>query len=377
MSTSLAFSQYFGNILSKEELLHLEKIGRERVFHENDTIIAEGDPSNSFFLIEKGEVEVVKEEYLKGQKLEVHLATLGEGELFGEIAFVEGIPRTATVKAKKPTVLYEVEKEPFMENPSLFSLHQKVLKHIFSKSVHKLRGLNEQYVSHLRQSVDQLKDQKAFGVFTLINVLSFCVILILQFLFKDVTFDPKGEILTTVKLFCILGLFFFYVTQYRYPTKEIGLTLEKWPKMLMLGFGASLIPLLIIFVYYRISTGLSFVELFDQLLNFPYSFIFMIFYFFHSFGQEFFMRGVIQYSLRRFLRDEHGIWTVLFTTTFFVSGHAHHSLATLLIMGVGNIYLGVMYLRRNNLIYITMIHYMVGIVTLGLGENITLGRGIN
>src|SRR5262249_21616727 len=51
-----------------------------------------------FFLIDSGEAEVSS----KG----VHLATLGPGEPFGEIALIDGGPRSATITATTDLVCY-------------------------------------------------------------------------------------------------------------------------------------------------------------------------------------------------------------------------------------------------------------------------------
>jgi CRP-like cAMP-binding protein len=58
----------------------------------------EGTGAAAFFLIEAGEATVTG----KG----VHLATLGPGQCFGEIALIDGGPRTATVTAATDMVCY-------------------------------------------------------------------------------------------------------------------------------------------------------------------------------------------------------------------------------------------------------------------------------
>ena len=76
-------------------------------YNERDTIIREGDPGDKFYLIRHGTVEVIA-----GADAEV-VATLGEGDFFGEAALLTGEPRNASVVAKDEVVLYSLDKENF------------------------------------------------------------------------------------------------------------------------------------------------------------------------------------------------------------------------------------------------------------------------
>ena len=70
-------------------------------------IVRQGDPGDRFYVIESGEVTVSK----NGRQV----ATLEQGDFFGEIALLKEIPRTATVTARKDTLLYALERDDFLE----------------------------------------------------------------------------------------------------------------------------------------------------------------------------------------------------------------------------------------------------------------------
>jgi CRP-like cAMP-binding protein len=71
----------------------------------------EGSGGAAFFLIDSGEATVSS----KG----VHLATLGPGAYFGEVALIDGGPRSATVTAATDLVCYGItfwEFRPLIES---------------------------------------------------------------------------------------------------------------------------------------------------------------------------------------------------------------------------------------------------------------------
>ncbi|PIQ98151.1 MAG: ABC transporter ATP-binding protein [Nitrospinae bacterium CG11_big_fil_rev_8_21_14_0_20_56_8] len=72
-------------------------------------VIRQGDPGDKFYLIRKGITDVVVRSGAETKKV----ATLGEGNFFGEAALLTGEPRNASVLAKEETVLYSLDKENF------------------------------------------------------------------------------------------------------------------------------------------------------------------------------------------------------------------------------------------------------------------------
>jgi CRP-like cAMP-binding protein len=98
---------------------------REQVARRADTIdlpagrhlVDEGRLPHEFFVILDGEVEVTHEG--------AHLATLGRGDFFGEIALIEHGRRTASVVTTSPTTLAVMSPQGFeavrRENPSVAS----------------------------------------------------------------------------------------------------------------------------------------------------------------------------------------------------------------------------------------------------------------
>ncbi|WP_257451096.1 cyclic nucleotide-binding domain-containing protein [Archangium lipolyticum] len=79
-----------------------------KVFAPGDTIVTEGEPGNSLFAIVEGRADVVRQ--LEGGKRR-KVASLGEGDFFGEMALLSAGPRLASVVAAERTVALELTRE--------------------------------------------------------------------------------------------------------------------------------------------------------------------------------------------------------------------------------------------------------------------------
>ena len=75
-------------------------------------IVEQNDSDKSVYLIANGSVKVYTT-LLSGER--VDLATLGSGDFFGEISFLTGKPRTATVETAEDSVILEVTEEKLRE----------------------------------------------------------------------------------------------------------------------------------------------------------------------------------------------------------------------------------------------------------------------
>lgn len=69
-------------------------------------VINEGDPGDAYYLVADGVLQVSRQ----GR----HLTSVSRGDGFGEIALIREVPRQATVTAATDSLLYSLEKEPFV-----------------------------------------------------------------------------------------------------------------------------------------------------------------------------------------------------------------------------------------------------------------------
>jgi hypothetical protein len=100
----LVATPFFGG-LSDASLDLLVSMLVERRFDAGATVVAEGEPGRSMFIVHSGELVVSK---LGDAGCSIRMAGLEPGDFFGEMTLIEMQNRSATVVAESPTVLYEL-----------------------------------------------------------------------------------------------------------------------------------------------------------------------------------------------------------------------------------------------------------------------------
>ncbi len=78
-------------------------------FAAGEFVFREGDGGDVMFIVQQGEVEILKEAHGR----EVRLALLEEGDFFGEMALLEGVPRTASARAVTDCLLLRIDGSTF------------------------------------------------------------------------------------------------------------------------------------------------------------------------------------------------------------------------------------------------------------------------
>lgn len=96
--------------LSSAELADLHRIATRRSFATDNTVFFEGDPSDSLHVILSGSAKVYTTSHDGQQRI---LKILGKGEIFGELAMLDGHPRSATVTCTSPTEMLTITRTDF------------------------------------------------------------------------------------------------------------------------------------------------------------------------------------------------------------------------------------------------------------------------
>jgi CRP-like cAMP-binding protein len=103
---------------------------RARDVKKDDLIIKEGVPADGLYVVLSGEVEV--------RKGKTRLATLREGEVFGEMSLLQKSPATASVSAVKRTSLLRLPREAFDQ---IILTHPQVLQLVSELSESRARQI--------------------------------------------------------------------------------------------------------------------------------------------------------------------------------------------------------------------------------------------
>ena len=98
--------------LDKDDLRRLAGIARETTLAVNETLFDQGDESDGLYIVESGIIRI----YLTADDTrEATINLLEDGEVIGEMALLDGLPRSAGAAALTDTRLIFIPREPFME----------------------------------------------------------------------------------------------------------------------------------------------------------------------------------------------------------------------------------------------------------------------
>ncbi len=113
----------------------------ERPFAQGDIIFRQGDPGRVLYLVKSGQVRI----FINGlDGTETSVILLGRpGNIFGELAIIDGLPRSATAVSMEATVLLTINREAFrdhMRQNPLLALN--FMQELSSKVRHNTRNID-------------------------------------------------------------------------------------------------------------------------------------------------------------------------------------------------------------------------------------------
>jgi signal transduction histidine kinase len=120
------------------------KVVRKRA---GDVIFREGDPGDVLYLVGEGAVKISKSG--RGGQQET-LGLIEPGNFFGEMALLDGQPRSAMATATEPTLLGTVSEEIFQQILEIAPsrLHMNFLRSVSQR----LRGVNSHFITEVMRS---------------------------------------------------------------------------------------------------------------------------------------------------------------------------------------------------------------------------------
>ncbi len=126
------------------------RLWKKRLFREGETIFHEDDLGNSAFLVEYGAIEVAK--IVDGER--VGLATLRQGEMFGEMALIDDSPRMASARALEDSSVVVIPRAVFDNKLGASDGFVNGLVHLLAAN---LRNVHQSYARRARSVDDTLE----------------------------------------------------------------------------------------------------------------------------------------------------------------------------------------------------------------------------
>jgi CRP-like cAMP-binding protein len=114
--------------LTKRHLKQLAEACTDARYRPGTTMVVEGQPGDTFFVIVDGEAAV-----LRGVR---RVAKLGPGDFFGEISLLDGGPRTATVEAVNQVLAIRLSRPTFNQ---MLRVEPKTGVKILDEVAHRIR----------------------------------------------------------------------------------------------------------------------------------------------------------------------------------------------------------------------------------------------
>ena len=119
--------------LDAEELADVSESCTPRKYPKNSMIILEEEFGDIVFIIIKGTVKITR---VNDEGKEVILSLLGPGEIFGEMAILDGEPRSADAIALEDCILFKIKQRDFSQ---VLSSQTEVMKGIIQILTKRLR----------------------------------------------------------------------------------------------------------------------------------------------------------------------------------------------------------------------------------------------
>jgi uncharacterized membrane protein len=143
--------------LTSEDLDALTLRLEEVVFEEGQAIFQQGDEGSSLFIIEEGAVEIAYGEGIG----KVVLATLFNGQYFGELSLFDGSPRSATATALKHSELIRLDRADLVD---FVNKNPAAALRIIAEMGERLRQTNELMSRRVSRDVlEEAEEQLTFG----------------------------------------------------------------------------------------------------------------------------------------------------------------------------------------------------------------------
>jgi CRP/FNR family cyclic AMP-dependent transcriptional regulator len=148
--------------LSEEDLKDLPLLFRVEQYQRGERIITEGERGGSLYVIYRGGVDIHKQVISREGESQQKIATLHQGDTFGEMELIDNQPRSATVIAQPDTVVLALDNIDLHQlNLNNARVYATMLLNLAREISRRLRATDQ----YLAVSLFSIREQSRFRLF--------------------------------------------------------------------------------------------------------------------------------------------------------------------------------------------------------------------
>jgi len=355
---------YLFNELNDEEMRHILAISKVIEVRKNTSIFQEGEVEHDVYLIIKGKVEVLKRDEKSG--ISYQIATLGAGELVGEMALIDFSPRSASVRSIEDTKFLTLPLARLSALAEHKPIYMQIVHNISKQLTQRLRKTNDFTLKVLQSDIEGTKIRLEMERFLFVTLIVLAAWIFVSSIVSRYTDQIQNTgIISSPVIFIIFLACCYQVKRSAYPISFYGLTLDRWMKNALEAIVFSL-PILVLAValkYFLIQwiPALQNETVFSFTSNSPDHFIFPTIYILFTPLQELIARGCFQSSIHASLTGPHKtLWSIILSSLLFSAFHAFVSAEFALAAFISGLFWGWLYARQGSLVGCSVSHALIG-----------------
>lgn len=129
--------------MDPEVVEHISKLGVNRKLSANEVLFLKGDPGDALYGVLSGRIRISAS---SASGKEIILSIIEPGGIFGEIALLDGMPRTADATAVGSTELFKVNRREFI---AFLESQPRLTTHLLKMVCDRVRSSNEFVEDHV------------------------------------------------------------------------------------------------------------------------------------------------------------------------------------------------------------------------------------
>jgi membrane protease YdiL (CAAX protease family) len=336
--------------------------------------------SMDLYLILSGDLKVMKkarhnDDHIFSGEIDEQftIAQLTAGDAIGELGFIKGDPRSASIRSLTTSVLLGLNPNDLLTLEAEFpKTSNQMMKNMLGYVADRLSKTSANEVKVLRAELqNSILTSKANLFFSYVIGL-LCIYNLTIHTITNLSMDAnKASVISAMIIVVFGGVLFLMIRQSKLPLPIYGLTTKKWKLAVKesLLWTIVLMAALIIIKWTLIHQVPRYqhLSLFDFDLNGKKYLAFnFLLYGLHSPIQEFVARGVLQGSLQHFFIGKNiTLRAIVVSNALFSATHVHLLNGLLgVIVFIPGLFWGWLYSRHQNLIGVSLSHIMIGWSTL-------------